>query len=428
MKAFPIDFVRQIIEQTMYENKIKNENLIGGENQLCLFSFYEHLTSESEVDRYVSNYRDLTNQQNKTDIVANGVIVSPENPTITNLNQTTIIPLTYTCSFRCTLKNRDIVMESINSMIKELKGRKVDVAEFGSGKLFKVGTVANNSIGKPRLRNGDYVGEVNGDENVNTEINTLLVGFNLGKFVEIDSDLYYVYYTNTITNELCVAYKNNGIWQRVYKDDTLEKQLPFPSENAPFEKYKVSLSFETIRCNEPMTLNSEEYCTLSFGGSATIVSNGVLLGNDLTKVGISKSYIVSSPKIDMFTEKQFLEPLELPSTNSLSTIPNQLKSNNFLTNSHANSIAGTIQYTFVVDTNIPLLKQLFDFARYGTTLATADGISPNMVFGVDEYWSSWGVVELKPYLGKIYGSVEIENTESDTLTLSLSFQIQGANN
>ena len=60
MKAFPIDFVRQVIEQTLLEQHKLNQDLYyGGKDQVNLFSFYEQLQKDSEVDRYVEIYRDL---------------------------------------------------------------------------------------------------------------------------------------------------------------------------------------------------------------------------------------------------------------------------------------------------------------------------------------------------------------------------------
>ena len=88
MRSFPIDFVRQVIEQTLLEEKIKEPNkYFGGDSQVKLFSFYEQLQKDDEVNRYVEIYRDLTEQQNRTGLIMNGTIIAPENPTITNVNQ-----------------------------------------------------------------------------------------------------------------------------------------------------------------------------------------------------------------------------------------------------------------------------------------------------------------------------------------------------
>ena len=94
LRTFPIDFIRQAFEQKLFEEHNKDLNLFGGKNQVNIFSFYEQLKSQDEVDRFVKNYRDLSEQQNRTGLILNGVIVAPENPTITNLYSSLIIPLT----------------------------------------------------------------------------------------------------------------------------------------------------------------------------------------------------------------------------------------------------------------------------------------------------------------------------------------------
>ena len=53
------------------------------------------------------------------------------------------------------------------------------------------------------------------------------------------------------------------------EDDGGDYPILFPPEHEGFEKYKLSLSFDSIKCNQPRTLNGDEYCDISFGGSAT---------------------------------------------------------------------------------------------------------------------------------------------------------------
>ena len=64
VKVFPIDFVRQALEQKMLIEHLANPNYFGGKNQVSILSFYEQLKSQDEVDRFVETYRDLTEQQN----------------------------------------------------------------------------------------------------------------------------------------------------------------------------------------------------------------------------------------------------------------------------------------------------------------------------------------------------------------------------
>ena len=156
------------------------------------------------------------------------------------------------------------------------------------------------------------------------------------------------------------------------------------------------------------------------------------LGNDLVKLSVKKLGILAKTPID-FTNDQnnptwWLEPLEMPSGSNANTNPIQLMSNRFIANSHTDALALTLQYTFIYDKSVQLLKQLFMYARYGTQGLTKNDISPNMIFEIKEIWSSWGEFDDIPFKAKIVENVDIENTESDTLTLSLTMQLQGDNN
>ena len=145
----------------------------------------------------------------------------------------------------------------------------------------------------------------------------------------------------------------------------------------------------------------------------------------IRKKGIqAESYIdFSSSATDYY-----LEPLEMPSGNNANAQLNQLVSNKFKTNSHTDAIALILQYTFIYDKNVSLLKQLFKYMRYGTQGITVNDISPNMEFDVIEYWSSWGELEEEQVKTKLVENADVENTESDVLTLSVLMQIQGDNN
>ena len=526
-KAFPIDFVRQVLEQTLLEEHIKKpKEYFGGQDQVNLFSFYEQLQKESEVNRFTEIYRDLVDQQNRTGLIMNGTLVAPENPTITNLNQCTIIPMSFTCSFRVKLGDRDSTINTINNLIKTLKGRKQDIAMLDNGSLFKVGTLGNNINGKPKISQGDYIGdfenitinktwvEDSGSETVmksqfitpevgfphftktillvsamppmEVEVTTLTItphptnyrvsyevsgtGLTIkiqvigGELIDDDITLAYAYkyvtnrtqnvrtkianlvsqgFENNTTvdsylyckigNKLCTIQRDlQGFWEEII-DDSEHKDIPFPSDHNSFEKFKLSMSFDSIRCDEPRNLDANEYCVISFGGSATLVNESVLVGNELTKLGIVKKSIKADTPIDFTSQTiAWLEPLEMPSGNNADTKLNQLISNNFVNNSHTNSLSISLQYTFIVDKNIEFLKQAFKYGRYGIqgTLANNynDGISPNIIYEIKEIWSAWGEVDIVQFIAKIIESVDIENTESDTLSITIPFQVQGENN
>ena len=436
LKTFPIDFVRQILEQKLLEEHMTDVNLFGGKEQVAITSFYEQLKSQDEVDRFIETYRDLTEQQNRTGLILNGVLLSPENPTITNLYSSLIVPMTWTCSLRCTLENRDNAIITINNLIEKLKGRKVDVAQLNCvdendrpySTPFCVGTIGQNS-GAPELKNGDYIGTLANANAAGERIAEYIL-----KSVIFDSSKDYWFYCQH-NNKLKVIYidHTNNTFSFI-EDDGTYQDIIFPPEHTSFEKYKVSLSFDAIRCDEPRNLNEKEYCELSFGGSATLVNESVQLGNDLLKIGIVKLGFQAENWVSFEQDGNLpgylLEPLEMPSGRNANTQINQLLSNKFLSNSHTDAVALTLQYTFIYDKSIPLLKQWFEYARYGIQPDGEDvpyrnGITPNIIYEIIEWWCSWGDFDDKVVKAKIVENIDIQNTESDTLTLSLTMQIQG---
>ena len=437
LKCFPIDFVRQILEQTLENEHLKNVNFYGGQKQVSLLSFYEQLKTQEDVNRFVETYRDLTEQENRMDLILNGVLLSPENPTITNLYSSLIVPMSFTCSFRCNIGNRDDCLITLNNLIDKLKGRKVDVAQLNCvdengvpyATPFCVGTLGKGDNNEIVIRNGDYIGQISQITDVSTLITNLM---SKGLELEVTNPtFFYVKHANKL--KVVKQTLSSGVYSYTFvEDDGTSQRIIFPPEHTSFEKYKVSLSFDAIRCDEPKNLNGDEYCQLSFGGSATLVSEGVQLGNDLIKVAISKIGIQAETPIDFISDGVYpywyLEPLEMPSGNNASTNPIQLVSNNFLTNSHTDAIALTLQYSFIYDKSISLLKQLFKYARYGVQGITVNDISPNMIFGITEIWSSWGDFETITVKAKIDGDVDIVNTESDVLTIGISMHLQGDNN
>ena len=436
--TFPIEFLRQALEQHLLKKHIENPNYFGGSNQIQLFSFYEQLKGQDEVDRFVERYRDLTEQQNRANLIGNGILLSPENPTITNLYSSLIIPMTWTCSIRTMLQNRDQMIETLFELIDELKGRKVDIAELKctdeNGKVyyqpFCVGTVGHNDGGFLQIKNGDYIGVVGTNptsEQIKAKITAIdtLIGdetaLTTGRwfYLSVGGVLSVARYTATT---LTTGYFS------IVEDDGSYTDIIFPPEHTSFTKYKMSLSFDSLRCDTPKTLNGNEYCEISFGGSATLVSDGVKLGNDMVKVSFEKSKIAAETDITWENaDVYFLEPLEMPSGNGAGVQSNLLTSNFFKANSHTDSNTITLQYTFIADDTQDILKQWFDYGRYGIMGTSQNQISPNMIYEVVEYWSSWAVITPKTYLGKLIESVDIENTESDSLTISITIQVQGEN-
>lgn len=418
MKTMSIDYIRELIENTLEEEHLKNPNYFGGKDQVNLFSFYEQLQEDYEVDRFTEVYRDLVDQQNRSGLIMNGTIVAPENPQMMNTHNHTIIPLTYNVSFRVALKDRDDTLATLDNLFKVLKGRKQDIAELDTGKLIEVGTIANNVNGIPTAKSGDFIGTINATD-LNTSVESVLATLtSIGITCEKVNGTYY--YAQSGTQLVCVQYDTT--WKLVENGPLLVPQ------HTSFEKCKVSISFDSIRIDEPKTLNAQEYITIMFGGSATLTDGDVVLGNQLTKVGIKKYKVQAQTDISITDTYHWLEPLEMPSGLGISGEISQLVSNNFIQNKHNDGINPSINYSFVLDFNETLIKQWFLYARYGIqgTLANtfSDGVSPNMLYKIQEIWSAWGSIEIFEFIAKTTENIDIENTESDSLTLKVQFDIQ----
>ena len=438
IKGFVIDYIRQVIEQTLLEEKLKNPKLFGGDDEVRLFSFYEQLATKEEVDRYIENYGQLIDQQNKTNLIMNGIIVTDENPTITNLCKGFIIPASFTGAVRVRIEDKDTAVETFNNLISVLKGRKQDIAGFSYagdsntegyiGKPFKVGTIANSYEDNGLIiHNGDYLGDCS-PYNVYLSINNKLSALSaLGVLPQ--TNLKWVYVTNTATGGMNVAYYDNNTWT-ILEDDKTHKDIIFPPKGT-FEKYKISMSFDSVKISEPRNIGGKEYIDITFGGSSTIVSEGMTLGNELVKVNIKRSTIKADTDISLTDTNHWLEPLEMPSGNSASNVASQIASAKFYTKSHTDSFTLGLQYTFMVDMSESLIADMFNYARYGVQATIPQentqiqGITPNIIYTVKEVWNSWADIRVYSFKAKIVNSVDIENTESDTLTMTIPLQIQG---
>ena len=445
MKTFPIDFIRELIYQTLKEEKFKNngykiangnyingERLIGGD-EVALTAFYEELVQEEQVSRYVDNFRELTEQQNRKDLIANGVITAPENPSITNINQTTIRELSFLANFRLKKEDRDLVLQTLDNLIVKLKGRKWDMALFSGGSILKVNTLANNSVGAPTIPLGAYLGnyveseETSIDDFVGGVINDLVTNYGFSQEILSGYGIPYYYYVSVgfPSQKMRVVYLNNETQKYEFLLDNSKLDIVIPPLNETFTKYKVSIAFDSERCDTPKFLNSDKVIHISFNGNATLCSSSIMLGNDLTKVVIKKDSIEgieTSPYSDY--DIYYLEPLELPSENNISTLPSQLISKQFLSTSHATNMNLSLNYSFVMDFNIELLEQLFMYARYGINGVSANQVSPNTIYEITEIYSSWGELRIITFKAKIVENIQIQNNDSDIVSISLPFQLQ----
>lgn len=430
LKTFPIDFVRAVFEWKL-KSYSTNINYFNNED-ISLFSFYEHLATQEEVDRYVERYNDLIDQQNRSNSLGVGVITITDTPSLTNISSSFVSPFEWSCTIRCTMANRDKMMQTIYKLIADLKGRKVDVAQLDSGKLFPVGTLLNNNESDMKIQENDFIGSVtysqeSGIDSAITGVLTNLSANGITYNYPQNEDGVVIIAEHTNVGQLKTYLYDNGGGIFI---ETEKNEIP---PHTSFEKYKLDLSFDDIKVDEPFTLDAQEYCTITFSGSATLCNNSIRVGNDLVRLYFSKYKVKGASDYTFSTNSYRLEPLELPSNSNANIIQNQLRSNYFRTNTHTDSLALSIQYSFLCDLSNTLISQWFDYARYGensldaSNVLTINSITPNIIYSVNEYWVSWGEVSKKSFKAKIVDDISIENTESDVLTLGLSMQIQGEN-
>lgn len=422
IKTFQIDFIRAIIDHKL---SLNDGEVYFGLANIANFSFYEHLERDEEVNRYVERFRQLTDQQNRTLYNGFGIFNTDQSPTITNLYDAFISPFEFTYTLRCKLKDRDKMIATIYNLIENLKGRKVDVAQLDSGKLFVVGTITD------RVHVGDFIITPSGSATLTSKLTTYFNSLhtNYGITIPTWKDNDYLYSEDS--GKLVRYVYSSSAW---IVDSTYWEINNL--EHNSFEKYKVSLSFNDTTTNEPFTLNAEDYVTIVSSGSATLVNASVRLGNDLVRLYIKKNKVILGDNSSHTFSSDYteLEPLELPSNANANTVMNQLRSNYFVPNSHTDSVAHTLQYTFVCDLSITLLKQWMLYARYhicdlgSENTIKETSITPNIIYNIREQWVSWGEIEFYNVLGKLNEDIDLKNTEADIMTMELSFQLQGVNN
>ena len=121
----------------------------------------------------------------------------------------------------------------------------------------------------------------------------------------------------------------------------------------------------------------------------------------------------------------------MPSGLGIANQVSQLASSNFIQRKHNDGINPSVDYSFVLDKNEPLIYQWWKYARYGIqglvteTVPYSSGVTPNLIYEINEIWSSWGEIEKFVFNAKATENIDIENTESDALTIKLTFEIQG---
>ena len=422
IKTMQIDFLRAVFQWHLFLNR-EDTNYFN-DNDIKLFSFYESLVNEEEVARYVDTYQKLVEQQDLESYIGLGVLAMTQSPTITNLKTMFISPFEWSTSIRCKLANRDKVLATIYKFIDELKGMKEDVALLDNGKIVPVGTVYRygDSGTNIYLADYDYIGDITSYESASVGITTLIASLNT-KVGITSNNLHYVYVEKSGKLYLYEYDSQHSIW--------VDTELVPDHES--FEKYKLDFAFDNMRATQPFELDGNKYCEIAFGGSCTLTDEYAKLGNDLVRVFLRKKEVVlndSTPQT-FSRAKEEVEPMECPSGNNPNLIITQVRSNHLHTKSHTDSVSTNLTYTFAYDKSIKILHELFLYGRYGINNFGEGGvfqestITPNIIYEITEIFSSWGTVEVITQSVKLNESVDIENTESDVMTIKLPFQKQG---
>lgn len=423
LKTFQVDYVRSALEFALMKNRGSEEYF--DDNDFNIFSFYEHLQEEGEVQRYVEKYQTLIERQNRQELIGFGIVAVTDTPTIVNNKKCFISPFEWSCSIRITKENRDRTIATIYKIMEEYRGKKVDVACFDNGKLLPVGTVGSGN--DMNINDYDFVGNVEG-EITDIKISALITNL-------VDT-------CGFVNNANKVFIDNDGIL-KLFEYDTEEETWNEIENVVPnhtsYEKMKLDISFTDVKIDEPYTIDRLEYCDITFGGGATLTSANVRVGNDLIKVSIKKHKIVASSDgtgdfVFANATNYILDPLENGCGNSATSIENKLRSNYFMTNSHTDSVATTHEYTFIFDDENDLLNAWFEYASYGdnklgtNNQLTQNSMTPNIIYVVKEIWNSWGKIKSYSYYAKIVEDIDIGNTDSDIMTIKVSMQLQGENN
>lgn len=410
-KIYEIDIVRAI-----FEKYLDNENV-------KIASFYEPINNGVDVNRYTSLYTDIINEANREDLKGAGILSIEGNPQITNLHRNYICPFEWSLNISTKLKYRDEVTELVNDLIEKLKGTKVDVALLDDEIPFVVGTIGKSiyfTIQTRAIEQNSYIGDFNG-----VTVDSSSIKKRKDKIIA-DSILtpntkQYTLLNDDIVGGSLFYLGNNGkleCWKCVDEDNNIFAKVEGSVPNhTSFKKLKCSFGFNVKSTDEPYTMNGEDKIYIKLSGMATIVDERVMLGNDLVSVNLLKEN-------DNILDANTLEPIGFPSNISLDGINYQIRNNIFKTNSHKVSIGVVIQYEFILDMEKPILKQLFQFTRYGL-IDKNNSTTPNTRYYVFEIISSWGNVMCNCLVGNIK-ECSIENSESDVMSISVPIELQGS--
>lgn len=391
IKTFEIDFVRATFD-----------NAFGNIEEYRFASFYEPLRDIKDITTYHELYTDIVEELNQTHYKGIGVVSTTSSPSITSIKNAFISPFEFNVSLRTKVAHRDSTIRKTYEVIEKLKGRKSEFAQLESSEgeivdIIKLGVLWQEGS---ELQDHDFVGEWTiGD--MGDYLSQVLTSKGI---TYADNQEYILYVLDTEHQKLvCVSGKfDNG--------DFIFGEVPI-TEHDKVELYKLDLSFDSLRVDTPQTLNGEDFITISLSGSATLVSRSVMLGNDLVQLGIKENSETAT-----FT---YLEPMDIPNDYKPDIFSYGLSANGFKGSEHIQAYSSNISYTFILDTSIELIYDIYKQTRYLTNE------TPNKQYKVVEITSSFGVVELNEYIGKMTNNIQVDKNDTDVMSITIPFSVVG---
>ena len=101
------------ISYSQYQKILALSTEYFSDDDIKFFTFYEHLASEDEVNRYVETYKQLVEQQNKTGLIGSGIISATSTTSIVNNKQVFACTFEWTCTIRCPIGDRDKMLGTL---------------------------------------------------------------------------------------------------------------------------------------------------------------------------------------------------------------------------------------------------------------------------------------------------------------------------
>lgn len=406
IKTFEIEFVNKALEKALNDSDYK------------VVSFYEPLNELKDVAFYQALYQDIIEELNETKFKAIGVVATTKSPTITSIKKSFISPFEFGVNLRTKALYRDEVVQKVYEVIDQLKGRKIELVQLIKDEqlvnIVPVGVLLQES---DKLKNGDFVGTF---QDLRHLKQTLEYRWGIYEQSEIKENFWYTFYAlirEHPRRKKMKLYSFDVIFDN--EGDYVMRNLTLIGEHDDCELYKLDLSFDSIRIDNPNTLNKDDFCVIMLGGSATLCSANVMLGNDLVQVGIRKykenGVVLENQKYEL------IEPLDMPNDYKTDIFSYGLLNNGFKGSEHIQGYSSDISYSFIIDKESKFIYNTYRQTRYLTST------TPNTVYQIMEVWSSFGNIEKNIFIAKMTNGVKVDKGDNDVLSLSIPFSIVGEN-